>query len=99
MVLKQRLHELSEQALELRKKQRLIAGMLKLRLEALPLANVDKNTWVEMLRNAGVSESAMQAWHSEFEKRAPAAHHEFLLSLGVSEKEAREIQKQSRGGR
>lgn len=33
----------------------------------------------------------MKKLHMEFERQEPAAHHSFLLSLGISEKEARLI--------
>ena len=95
-VLKRRLQELSAQAFEIRKKQQLLASMLQLKLEAFPLANVNRELWVEMLQNAGIDEAAMQAWHSEFEKRAPQAHQEFLLSLGISAQEIQLIRAYSR---
>ncbi|HOP40482.1 MAG TPA: hypothetical protein PLI53_05515, partial [Geobacteraceae bacterium] len=57
---------------------------------------VDKEAWIEMLRAAGMDDSAMGRWHCEFERRAPEAHHQFLLALGVSEDEAFYIRKRSR---
>ena len=39
-----------------------------------------------------MDESARQRWHAEFESRAPQTHYEFLLSLGVPENEAEQIQ-------
>ncbi len=48
-----------------------------------------------MLKAAGMDEPAMIKWHVEFEARAPKAHHEFLLSLGIPEEEAQFIRKQS----
>jgi hypothetical protein len=44
---------------------------------------VDKAMWVEMLRAAGMDDDAMQQWDSEFERRAPQGHHDFLQSLGI----------------
>jgi SAM-dependent methyltransferase len=44
--------------------------------------------FVAMLRAAGMDDAAMKKLHVEFEKREPEAHHAFLLSLGISEKEA-----------
>lgn len=49
-----------------------------------------------MLKAAGMNEEAMIKWHTEFEARAPKAHHEFLLSLGIPEQEAHVIREQSR---
>jgi len=39
----------------------------------------------------------MKQLHAEFERREPEAHHTFLLSLGISEKEALFIRKLSAG--
>lgn len=50
-----------------------------------------------MLRAAGMDQAAMNRWHTEFEKRAPAAHHRFLISLGINESEALLIRKKSAG--
>jgi len=49
-----------------------------------------------MLQAAGMDEPAMMKWHAEFESRSPEAHHDFLLSLGISEIEAKDIRYQSR---
>lgn len=52
---------------------------------------VNKKAWVEMLRVAGMDDMAMERWHAEFERRAPEAHHRFLISLGIDETEAASI--------
>jgi MerR family transcriptional regulator, thiopeptide resistance regulator len=36
----------------------------------------------------------MNRWHTEFERRAPEAHHEFLLSLGIPPDEVAKIRNQ-----
>jgi len=59
---------------------------------------VNKNLWVEMLRAAGMSQAAMHRWHTEFERRAPEGHNEFLLSLGIPADEVAKIRRLSRGG-
>jgi hypothetical protein len=33
----------------------------------------------------------MCRWHAEFEKRAPEAHHQFLLGLGITEAHGKPI--------
>jgi HAE1 family hydrophobic/amphiphilic exporter-1 len=33
---------------------------------------------------AGMDQSAMKKWHTEFERRAPESHNEFLLSAHCS---------------
>jgi hypothetical protein len=56
---------------------------------------VDKDLWVEMLRDAEMDDNAMIRWHAEFERRAPEAHHAFLLSLSIVEKQVLLIRKWS----
>ena len=94
-VLHRRMRELGEEIHTLQTQQRLLAKMLHVQsLGELPV-NVDKKVWVEMLRAAGMDDTAMRKWHSEFEQRAPQAHHQFLLSIGIPEDEAIRIRKQS----
>ncbi len=95
-VLEKRLRELADQILDLRNQQRLITAMLKNMTNDRFAPAIDKEMWVEMLKSAGMDEAAMQKWHAEFERRASEAHYEFLLSLGISENEARQIQAWSR---
>jgi DNA-binding transcriptional MerR regulator len=83
-----RLKELGEEIRALQTKQNVLAGMLRAFTSDEMPAIVDKEAWVEMLRAAGMDEAAMARWHTEFERRAPQAHHEFLLSLGIPEEEA-----------
>lgn len=52
---------------------------------------MNKEMFIAMLRVAGMDDAAMKKLHVEFERREPAAHHAFLLSLGISEKEAQQI--------
>jgi len=94
-ILEKRLQEIGEEILDLKAKQGLISTMLK-RVASDNRPEVDKKTWVEMLRAAGMDDQAMGRWHSEFEHRAPEAHHNFLLSLGISEDEIQRIRRQSR---
>lgn len=86
-VLRRRLAAIGEEIEVLKAQQHLLARMLRVQSgEALP-ASVDKETWVAMLRAAGMDDQAMETWHAEFERRAPQAHHAFLLTLGISEQE------------
>ncbi len=87
-VLRRRLRDIGEEIGNLQAQQRVLAGMLKLQCDGELPATVDKQTWVEMLRAAGMDDHAMRQWHTEFERRAPQAHHAFLLSLGIGEDEA-----------
>ncbi len=90
--LRKRLSEIESEIDELKVKQELISRMIRgiSSKEGSP-PRVDKKMWVEMLRAAGMNDEAMKLWHEEFECRAPEAHHAFLLSLGISEKEVRLI--------
>lgn len=91
VVLRKRLQDIGEEMRTLQSQQRLIANMLKVQAQGeLP---VDKQAWIDMLRAAGMDEDAMIKWHAEFEQRAPEAHHQFLLSLGIPEDEALYIRK------
>jgi MerR family transcriptional regulator, thiopeptide resistance regulator len=46
-----------------------------------------------------MDELSMARWHSEFERRAPKAHEEFLMSLGIPKNEVVKIQEWSRGNK
>jgi MerR family transcriptional regulator, thiopeptide resistance regulator len=95
VVLRRRMRELGEEISTLQTQQHLLGKMLQVQsLGELPVT-VDKQAWIEMLRAAGMDEAAMRRWHTEFERRAPEAHHKFLLALGISEDEAFFIRKQS----
>jgi DNA-binding transcriptional MerR regulator len=94
-VLFRRLQALGGEIRVLQAKQRLLTGMLKARASGVIPASVDKDLFVEMLRAAGMDDSALQRFHAEFEKREPEAHHAFLLSLGIPEREALLIRKES----
>ena len=96
-VLERRLRALGEEIRTLQTKQRLLARMLRITATGGPQAGVDKETWVAMLRAAGMDQDAMQRWHTEFERRAPEAHHRFLISLGIGENEALLIRRLSAG--
>ncbi len=97
-VLRRRMGEIGEEIRALKAKQHLLGKMVEADSAGEPPAGVDKEAWVEMLRAAGMDEAAMHRWHREFERRAPEAHHHFLLALGISDEEAELIRKQSREG-
>src|SRR5512136_872555 len=78
-LLEQRMRDTAENIIGLKNQQRLLAGMLRRVASGKPPASVDKKLWIEMLRAAGMDQNAMNRWHSEFERRAPDGHNEFLL--------------------
>ena len=96
-LLEKRMRETTETIVALKNQQRLLAGMLRQVASGSPPPSVDKRMWVEMLRAAGMDQSAMKRWHTEFEQRAPEGHQEFLLSLGIPLDEAARIRRLSRG--
>ncbi|HPG00527.1 MAG TPA: MerR family transcriptional regulator [Kiritimatiellia bacterium] len=91
----ERLEAIGSEILDLRNQQRLLTGLMRKAASGKLPASVDKAMWVEMLRAAGMDAKAMNRWHTEFERRAPHAHQEFLMSLGIPEKEIRMIRQWS----
>jgi MerR family transcriptional regulator, thiopeptide resistance regulator len=96
-LLEQRLRAIGADVLGLKNQQRLLAGMLRRVAAGTPPPAVDKQLWIEMLRAAGMDQSAMNRWHVEFERRAPEGHREFLVSLGLPPMEVERIRRLSRG--
>ena len=96
VLLDRRLKEIGDEILDLKAKQGLLSRMLKGVASPEDQPEVNKEMWIEMLRAAGMDEQDMDRWHAEFEHRAPEAHHKFLLSLGINEKEALLIRQWSR---
>ncbi len=94
-LLEKRMRETAETIVGLKNQQRLLAGMLRKVASGKRPACVDKRMWVEMLKAAGMDQQAMARWHSEFERRAPEGHQEFLLSLGIPPSEAARIRRLS----
>jgi len=94
-VLQRRMFELGEEIRILQTQQHLLGRMLQVQSRGELPVTIDQQAWIEMLRTAGMDENAMRKWHSEFERRAPEAHHRFLLALGISEDEVLFIRKRS----
>jgi DNA-binding transcriptional MerR regulator len=95
-LLEERLRQTTENIVGLKNQQRLLAGMLRQVASGKPPRTVDVKLWVKMLRAAGMDEDGMHRWHSEFERRAPEGHQEFLLSLGLPPQEVAEARRLSR---
>jgi len=90
-ILEKRLREIGREVATLKSQQRLIAGMLKTVVSGFESSGLDKGLWLSLQKACGLDETALRQWHKEFEYRAPGAHHDFLLSLGLSEKEAIQV--------
>jgi MerR family transcriptional regulator, thiopeptide resistance regulator len=96
-LLETRLRETTQNIVGLKNQQRLLAGMLRQVASGKRPPIVDVELWVEMMDAAGMDEDARRRWHTEFERRAPEGHQEFLLSLGIPADEVERIQRWSRG--
>ena len=90
-ILKRRLRQTCEEITRLRLKQQLIAGMLTTVAAGPEASGLDRELWLNLQQACDLDETAARRWHTEFERRAPGAHHDFLLSLGLNEKEAIEV--------
>jgi len=95
-LVEQRLRETAASILNLRNQQRLLAAMLSRIASGNPPPVVDVKLWVEMLEAAGMDQNARKRWHTEFERRAPAGHDEFLVALGIPKAEVARIRRWSR---
>jgi DNA-binding transcriptional MerR regulator len=96
-LLDKRMRETAATIVDLKNQQRVLAGMLSRIASANNSAPVDVELWVDMLEAAGMDQKARKRWHTEFERRAPEAHNEFLLSLGIPQDEVAKIRRWSRG--
>ena len=94
-VLERRLVEIEAEIGELREHQKAIAGLLKDTGRLRRIRMVTKEKWTEIMRAAGFSDEDMHRWHSEFEKKAPAEHQEFLEFLHIPKEEVNSIRKWS----
>jgi len=94
-ILHRRMRELGDEIRTLQSQQHLLGKMLQVQSLAKLPVTVDHQAWVEMLRAARMNEAAMNRWHIEFERRAPEAHHQFLLALGTPEDDVQFIRKQA----
>jgi DNA-binding transcriptional MerR regulator len=95
-LLEERIRETATAIVDLKNQQRVLAGMLGKIVSGSSSGPVDKKLWVEMLQAAGMDKRGRKRWHTEFERRAPEAHNEFLLSLGIPHEEVAEIRCWSR---
>lgn len=90
-IMERRLREISREIAALRAQQRLIAGALRTVAGGHAASGLDRELWSSLQKACGLDPAALERWHVEFERRAPQAHHDFLLGLGLSEKEAIQV--------
>jgi DNA-binding transcriptional MerR regulator len=96
-LLNKRMRETAASIVDLKSQQRILATMFNGFATGKATPPVDVELWVEMLEAAGMDAKARKRWHMEFERRAPEAHGEFLLSLGIDIDEVTKIRRWSRG--
>lgn len=97
VVLERRLAAINDEIGRLRAQQRLVVELLRHGGKAGARHGLDVTQWVAMLVEAGVDEAGRQRWHQAFERDAPEAHRELLVSLGLTADEVNEIRLRSRG--
>ena len=90
-ILEKRLREIGHEIAVLKAQQHLVAGILKTVSAGPAASGLDRELWLDLQKACGFDEKALKRWHIEFERRAPQAHHEFLVGLGLTEKEATQV--------
>ncbi len=90
-VLEQRLQELGDEFVRIRRQQKVIVGLLK--SDRLPkrFVGMSAQTWTALLEAAGFDSDDMHEWHVEFESEAPDRHQAFLEFLKIPTEEIRAI--------
>jgi DNA-binding transcriptional MerR regulator len=97
-ILERRLAAIDAEIDTLRGHQRAILRLLERSRSFRRNQMITKDTWVAIMRAAGFSEEAMNRWHVEFEKAAPAEHQEFLEFLHIPTDQIAGIREWSRKG-
>ncbi len=90
-VLEEQIGVLNRQVSQLRIQQRVVLSLLELTSKQRTHRALSKEAWTEMFRAIGMSDDEMRQWHANFEKNMPAAHADFLHSLGLEPEEIRRI--------
>ena len=89
-LLRARLDQVGRDIAQLQEQQAVLLRMLG---GADPGRAMDKARWSAMLAAVGLDEAAMRRWHGLFEQQAPAAHEQFLRSLGLAQEEVARIRR------
>jgi len=83
-ILEKRLAALGKEIASLREQQHVIIRMLGDSSLRRHIPVMDKDSWIQILRAAGLDDQGMLDWHREFERFSPELHQEFLRGLGIS---------------
>jgi MerR family transcriptional regulator, thiopeptide resistance regulator len=95
-LLERRLLELCKDMERLRMQQKQLARLLASPEFRIGRFAANKESWVALLRRAGLSESEMHEWHANFETDSPREHAAFLRSLGLEAAEVARIRRWSK---
>ena len=90
-VIEGRLQQISHEITTLKAQQRLLAATLRTVTAGHKVSGLDGDLWSGLQVASGLGETALKQWHIEFERRSPQAHHDFLVGLGLTEKEALQV--------
>ena len=94
--LEHRLSSINNEIQGLRNQQKVILNILENDSAVKGSRVINKETWVSLLKAAGLDEEGMKNWHIEFEKTSPEAHQDFLESIGIDKDEIKSIRKWSK---
>jgi DNA-binding transcriptional MerR regulator len=94
--LEHRLSSINSEIQGLRNQQKVILNILENESAVKGSRVITKETWVSLLKAAGLDEDGMKNWHIEFEKTSPEAHQDFLESIGIEKDEIISIRKWSK---
>ena len=94
--LEHRLVSINSEIQGLRGQQKVILNLLQDEDMAQKSRVITKETWVSMLKAAGLDEDGRKNWHVEFEKSSPEAHQDFLESIGIEDDEIELIRQWSK---
>ena len=94
--LESRLFAINGEIEKLRDQQKVILKILENEILEKNVRVITKDVWVSILGAAGLDEVDMKNWHVEFEKNSPAAHQDFLDSIGIDKDEIVAIRDWSR---
>lgn len=89
-ILRDHFSELEKEITLLRSQQKAIVALLQ-EPKLLEESMVTKDRWVAIMKASGFDETAMRTWHQKFEEMEPEEHQLFLESLGIDEKEIKDI--------
>ena len=94
--LEHRLSSINNEIQGLRNQQKVILTILENESAVKGTRVITKETWVSLLKAAGLDEDGMRNWHVEFEKTSPEAHQDFLESIGIEKDEIISIREWSK---